>query len=267
MCQGGRTIPTSKMATAEGQAAANAAAGEKNWLPIESNPEVMSTYSAKLGLPMDVWQFHDVLSDEEWALQMVPQPVKAVLMLFPIKDASEAHRRAEAERIATSGQAPVPPSLWFTEQKIANACGTIGIIHAIANASMLCGGDIALPEGCWFDRFIRQTAPMSPAQRAVELEADTEAEAEHSDVVHQGQSDVVEDTWNHFVCFIEKGGRLWELDGRKATPIDHGPTTPETLLADAAKVMRQFMDRDPGELRFTLVALGPALPPDEEGEQ
>ena len=29
----------------------------------------------------------DVLSTEDWALEMVPRPVIAVLMLFPIKEA------------------------------------------------------------------------------------------------------------------------------------------------------------------------------------
>lgn len=51
-------------------------------------------------------------------------------------------------------------------------------------------------------------------------------------------------------------GHLYELDGRKAFPINHGATTPSTLLVDACTVIKQFMDRDPGEMRFTIVALG-----------
>lgn len=54
-------------------------------------------------------------------------------------------------------------------------------------------------------------------------------------------------------------GSLYELDGRKAFPINHGPTSPTTLLADACSVVKQFMDRDPGEMRFTIVALGAAV--------
>jgi len=33
-----------------------------------------------------VVQFCDILSLDDWALDMVPSPVVAVLMLFPIKD-------------------------------------------------------------------------------------------------------------------------------------------------------------------------------------
>lgn len=76
------------------------------------------------------------------------------------------------------------------------------------------------------------------------------------------QSEVIEDTWQHFVAFVRKGGDLYELDGRKDFPINHGPTSEETFLQDAVKVVRQFMDRDKGELRFTVVALAP--PAEEE---
>jgi ubiquitin carboxyl-terminal hydrolase L3 len=57
-------------------------------------------------------------------------------------------------------------------------------------------------------------------------------------------------------CNSHVDGNLYELDGRKRFPINHGPSTPDTLLADACAVVQQFMDRDPGEMRFTIVAFG-----------
>ena len=44
-------------------------------------------------------------------------------------------------------------------------------------------------------------------------------------------------------------------DGRKAFPINHGASSADTLLEDACKVIRAFMDRDPEEVKFTIVAL------------
>ena len=82
-----------------------------------------------------------------------------------------------------------------------------------------------------------------------------QAETAHAEVVQEGQSSVQDDTNQHFVAFVERGGRLWEMDGRKACPIDHGPTSEATLLEDAVKVVQQFMARDPDEVRFTMVAL------------
>jgi ubiquitin carboxyl-terminal hydrolase L3 len=152
--------------------------------------------------------------------------------------------------------------------QVPNACGTVGILHALANASTLCGGSVELREGSWLDRFLRRSLPLDADARAAALEADVEVEAAHSDVVQEGQSAVVDDTWQHFIAFVPAGGRLWELDGRKATPIDAGPTQPGSLLVDACAAVQRFMDRDPGELRFTMVVLGPAgEEEEEEGEE
>ena len=41
---------------------------------------------------------------------------------------------------------------------------------------------------------------------------------------------VDEDINLHFICFVEKDGHLYELDGRKPFPINHGPSSPDSLL-------------------------------------
>ena len=58
----------------------------KKWFPIESNPSILNKYLDTMGFPTTTYEFQDVLSTEEWALEMVPQPVAAVIFLFPIKD-------------------------------------------------------------------------------------------------------------------------------------------------------------------------------------
>ena len=45
------------------------------WLPLESNPDVMNDYVGKMGLDLSKVQFHDVMSTEDWALEMIPRPV------------------------------------------------------------------------------------------------------------------------------------------------------------------------------------------------
>jgi hypothetical protein len=40
-----------------------------------------------------------------------------------------------------------------------------------------------------------------------------------------------------------RAGRLWELDGRRAGPVDRGVSSAEQLLADAARVVRDFVSR------------------------
>jgi ubiquitin carboxyl-terminal hydrolase L3 len=59
-------------------------------------------------------------------------------------------------------------------------------------------------------------------------------------------------------------GHLYELDGRKASPINHGACAADELLERAAAVVQsEFMAADPEELRFTLVALAAASPREE----
>lgn len=48
------------------------------WPPLESNPEIFTTYMRKLGLPQN-YAFSEVMGFDEDLLAFVPQPVVAVL--------------------------------------------------------------------------------------------------------------------------------------------------------------------------------------------
>ena len=58
-------------------------------------------------------------------------------------------------------------------------------------------------------------------------------------------------------------GVLVELDGAKKFPISHGPTSDDTFISDAAKVIQhEFIRRLPESALFSLLTVG-APPPDE----
>lgn len=59
----------------------------------------------------------------------------------------------------------------------------------------------------------------------------------------------------HFVAFVQKEGCLYELDGRKAFPINLGPSSEETFLHDAASACHSYMTRNPENVNFTIVAV------------
>lgn len=99
---------------------------------------------------------------------------------------------------------------------------------------------------------------MDPEARGFELEKFNRIANAHEEIAAEGQTaapSVDEKLVTHFVAFVHKDGCLYELDGRRAGPINHGPTNPENLLKSAAVVCRQRMARDPAENRFTMVAL------------
>jgi len=77
--------------------------------------------------------------------------------------------------------------------------------------------------------------------------------------VEAGETEVETTVNTHFIAFIQKGGFIYELDGVKSFPINHGECKPEELLPKACNVIKEFMDRDPDEIKFTLLAVAPSV--------
>lgn len=244
------------------------------WVPLESNPDVIQTYCKSLGLKEDSnLQFTDVMSTEDWALEMVPRPVHALLMVFPIKDATEARSQQQKENILANGQT-VASDIYYMKQTVPNACGTVAILHAIGNLSRE-RFTSSIDQGSFLQRFFTETKdtaePMAPDAIASVLEEDKTIDELHGEAGQMGQSEVPnvdEVVTNHFVCFSMVGGHVYELDGRKEFPINHGSaesilgaaapsgTNDNRLLEAAIKVCKdEFMSRDPDEVRFTFIAL------------
>ena len=56
-------------------------------------------YIAGLGFPTVMYKFVDVLAMEDWALDMVPSPARAFMLLFPISEAVRCRRTVAAIRV------------------------------------------------------------------------------------------------------------------------------------------------------------------------
>lgn len=68
-------------------------------MPLESNPEVINTYISKMGLKTEQWNFTELLSTEDWGLEMVPKPVLGILMLYEETPAQNAFKDVEAAQL------------------------------------------------------------------------------------------------------------------------------------------------------------------------
>ena len=101
----------------------------------ENNPEVMTSLVHKLGLSPTL-AFHDVWSIEDpEMLSFVPRPASALLLVFPVSKNYEIFRmREDAEKEVYEGCGESEPVIWY-KQTIRNACGLIGILHAVSNGS------------------------------------------------------------------------------------------------------------------------------------
>ncbi|KAL6261569.1 hypothetical protein P5V15_006655 [Pogonomyrmex californicus] len=220
------------------------------WVPLESNPEVMTKFLHKLGVPKK-WSILDVYGLESDLLAIVPRPVLAVILLYPVPSKTEKIEE-EKEEIKDSKN-DAPDSIYHMKQCISNACGTIALLHSVANNL-----DVIQLENGFLKKFLDETKGLSYAERGERLENAQDIIDTHMESAQEGQTEApAEDmeVYHHFIAFVHKDGSLYELDGRKSAPINHGSTMPETLLDDAARVCKEYMERDPNEVRFTVVAL------------
>lgn len=225
-------------------------------LPLESNPDVMNKFIHLLGVP-EKWNIVDVYGLDGEALAWIPRPVVALILLFPCSDKFYDHAKQEAEAIKEKGQVVVD-DIFYMKQYVSNACGSIALIHSVANNA----DRLQLQDGV-FKKILEDSKHLTPEQRGEMLsKVNSNSEAyklitAHQELAMEGQTEANpnEKVNHHFVAFIQKGGYLYELDGRKEFPINHGPTTDETFLEDAAKVCKQFMERDAEDVNFTIMAL------------
>ncbi|KAM6985706.1 ubiquitin carboxyl-terminal hydrolase isozyme L3 [Aplochiton taeniatus] len=227
----------------------------QRWLPLEANPDVCLYFLRQLGL-LPTWQFGDVYGLDPELLSMVPKPVCAVLLLFPVTEKYESFRLEEEARIKAQDQ-EVSPEVYFMKQTIGNACGTIGLIHAVANNQSCLEFENDSP----LKKFLEKSSKLSPEDKAAFLEKDESIRVTHESSAQEGQSEapsIDEKVDLHFIAFVNVGGHLYELDGRKPFPIAHGKTSEDTFLENATDVCKTFMARDPQELRFTVVAFSKA---------
>lgn len=232
----------------------------------ENNPEVMSHLIHQLGLPRTLG-FADVysISDPE-LLAFIPRPSQALLLVFPVSDTYEKTRVAEDANIepyAASG--PQEPVIWF-KQTIRNACGLIGLLHAVSNGA----AKKEIAKDSDLDRLLLEAVPLAPQERADLLYSSSALESAHADAAKKGDTSAPsaeEKVDLHFVCFVKgDDGRLYELDGRRKGPLCRGELAEdEDMLSEKAldKGVRRFLkteeDAGHGDLRFSLVSLGPVF--------
>lgn len=182
------------------------------WVPLEANPDLFTSWCSSMGMDTSKFAFHDIYGTDPDLLAMVPQPVAAVLLLFPI------HPSMEKSRTEASAAAPASPPgteniLWF-KQTIGNACGTIGLLHALANTSAVS----AIKSDSPLDTLFKKARATKDAdERAEVLVNSKELQMVHESTASQGQSQAPEDLDNvlcHFIAFVRsETGELVELDG------------------------------------------------------
>lgn len=231
-------------------------------MPLESNPNVVNKYLCKLGFDKR-FSIHELLSLEDWALDMVPRPVRAIFLLFPIGKETEALRKEEE---AEAKQSEILGNVVHMKQLIGNACGTIAVVHAMAN---LCRHGDATPEpDSWLERFLVQFKEgMDSDDVGQMLEEDAAIEAAHAEAERESEARDRSSNKNlHFIAFVDINNTVVELDGRRPGPVSRNNTCGDFLSATVQVIREKYMNISPDAMRFNMMALcGGSMPNAGEG--
>ncbi|KAM5342336.1 hypothetical protein ACJ41O_013302 [Fusarium nematophilum] len=236
----------------------NPSASRPAFIPLEANPQLMTTLIHKLGVSPAL-ALHDVysLTDPD-LLAFIPRPALALLLVFPVSATYESHRMAE-DSLADEyhGKGDTEPVLWWP-QTIRNACGLMGLLHAVSNGN----ARNFIAEGSTLHTLIEKSIPLGPDARARLLEQTPDLATAHKEAASQGDTPAPaaeDDVELHYVCFAKgSDGGLWELDGRRKGPLRRGDLLEdEDVLSSKGLSLGalKFLEREGADLRFSAVAL------------
>lgn len=138
----------------------------------------------------------------------------------------------------------------------------MAILHTVANNESRIAPDSE------FATLLAELKRQDTAGRVHTIEHSRLIDDAHQSVCTSGQSAVIaaeESVELHFVAFVrgERNGHLYELDGGRNGPVDHGALGPdEDVLGERGlAVVNAFIAKargDGDDLNFSLCALGPA---------
>lgn len=236
-------------------------AEKRSVVPLESNPEVFTSFAHDLGLEKS-YAFVDIysLTDPD-LVGFVPRPVKALILLFPLNRFFET---AKNDKIIANEEltAQEDPPIWF-KQTIGNACGLYGLLHSLGNNKKLLNEDSKLLK--FLEAHSRSDGRYSDTAADDFVVYLSEL---NSDKFQQGQTEAPEAEQEvnlHFITFIQHNGVVYELDGRRsqgAHLLSSIDDTGSDLMEQKSVVDRVqwYIDNadEQSKLNFSLLGLAPS---------
>ncbi|XP_010898945.2 ubiquitin carboxyl-terminal hydrolase BAP1 isoform X2 [Esox lucius] len=233
----------------------------KGWLELESDPGLFTLLVEDFGVKgVQVEEIYDLQSK-------CPSPVYGFIFLFKWIEERRSRRKVSTLVDETSViDDDIVNDMFFAHQLIPNSCAT----HALLSVLLNCSG---VELGTTLSRMKTFTKGFGPESKgyaignAPELakahNSHARPEPRHLPEKQNGISAVRTMEAFHFVSYVPIKERLFELDGLKAYPIDHGPWGEEEEWTDKARrvIMERIGLATAGEpyhdIRFNLMAVVP----------
>lgn len=218
-----------------------------NWCLIESDPGVFTELISKFGVT-------GVQVEELWSLDKDQfeklKPVHGLIFLFKwVPDENPQGTVVKDSRA---------DKMFFAKQVINNACATQAILSVLLNADH---PEIEL--GQTLSSFKEFCSSFDSTMKGLTLSNSDEIRTVHNSFSRQSlfefdqKAATKDDDVFHFVGYVPIEGRLYELDGLKEGPIDHGVLPESGDWLDLAKpiIEARMAKYQAGEVHFNLMAL------------
>ncbi|KAJ5822244.1 uncharacterized protein N7525_011528 [Penicillium rubens] len=213
--------------------------GQKTFIPLENNPEVHTHLCKNLGVSPSL-TFHDILSTTPEMLSWIPRPVNALILLCDKPIYLAARSRVEHSIPEYLGSGADEPVLWM-KQTIGHACGLMALLHVVTNLE---NGKYVLA-GSELEKIVKRAVGLGPVERARLLYDSRFLEEAHMDAASEGSSIVPlpqEECGFHFIAFVKKDGKVWELNGGMNGPLLRGELEGDLLGEEGLDMtVREFL--------------------------
>ncbi|GJQ73258.1 putative polycomb group (PcG) protein [Trypoxylus dichotomus] len=233
----------------------------EGWLELESDPGLFTLLLEDFGVKgVQVEEIYDLNKP-------LDSPVYGFIFLFRWIEERRSRRKVVEQTEVFVKDEEIVNNIFFAQQMVPNSCATHALISILLNCPNIHLGDT-------LSRLKAHTHGMSPENKGWAIGNTPELACAHnSHAMPQAKrrldksSGVSTGRFTgeafHFVSFVPINGRLFELDGLKPYPIDHGPWNSEN--GDWTEKFRSVMSERLGittgeqyhDIRFNLMAVVP----------
>ncbi|XP_014225615.1 ubiquitin carboxyl-terminal hydrolase calypso [Trichogramma pretiosum] len=232
------------------------------WLELESDPGLFTLLLEDFGTQgVQVEEIYDVQKSLEG-------PVYGFIFLFRWIEERRSRRKVVEEDETFCKDEETVNNMFFAQQVVPNSCATHALLSVLLNCSSIQLGEV-------LTRLKEHTAGMNPENKGWAIGNTPEIACAHNshampqarrrppdkNVTTVSSARSTGETF-HFVSYVPINGRLFELDGLKPYPVDHGLWSEDEEWTDKFKrVITERLGISNGEqaqdIRFNLMAVVP----------
>lgn len=234
------------------------------WCTLESDPAVFTEVLKEMGVRGI--QVDEIYSLDEASFAPL-EPIFGLIFLFKWRpDPVEPEAPIPSIRSIVGSkhdpQLQIDSDVFFASQVINNACGTQALLSVVMNIEKDEDNDV-FDLGGPLTTFLDFTKDFTPNLRGLAITNSETLRLAHNSfaspqhvVVEKEKKAETDDDLYHFISYIPKSGKIYELDGLKPGPVVVGEGTASNWVSTVIPIIQKRIDEySVGEIRFCLMAL------------